>query len=466
MSRITRYALPILAVIALILTACQPQVVEVTKEVEVEVTRVVEVEKEVEVEVEKEVEVEVEVTAVPGRCAPMSADDVEEIKIGATVPQSAPGAIAGGRAMMTAINIAVAQINDAGGILGKPVKVIFYDTASLPERGTAAGEYLITQECVVGIVGEYHSSAGVAMKEVSHKYHIPTIFAETWNDTITGVGYEEVFRIAPASSMVAEADANYLEALGAEFVVIFSENTDYGVPAAEATTEKLAARGIEAETYLADKGTLDYAPIIARIQAGPTPDVILVLMTGEDSFNFEQQAAEAGLMPNEDTICIANQVAIQSDVFWEAVPDGNWCAFRKVGLVPALANEVTTEFEAEYRKHFDWFPESFALEAYDSMMLMAIAIENAGSLDPDAIIAAIEASDVTLAQGHYHFPYGTGNPVPADEPEWMWHQWPDPAVLFLQYFEVGQDGDDAAVVYPEVYQTHGTFLIPYGTTPD
>ncbi len=465
MSRITRYALPILAVIALILTACQPQVVEVTKEVEVEVTRVVEVEKEVEVEVEKEVEVEVEVTAVPGRCAPMSADDVEEIKIGATVPQSAPGAVAGGRAMMTAINIAVAQINDAGGILGKPVKVIFYDTASLPERGTAAGEYLITQECVVGIVGEYHSSAGVAMKEVSHKYHIPTIFAETWNDTITGVGYEEVFRIAPASSMVAKADADYLEKLGAKFVVIASENSDYGVPAAEATEEKLAERGIEAETYLADRGTLDYAPIIARIQAGPPPDAILVLITGEDSYNFEQQAAEAGLMPNADTVCIANQVAIQSDEFWETVPDGNYCAFRKVGLVPVLANEITTEFEATYRAHFNRFPESYALEAYDSMMLMANAIESAGSLDPDAIIAAIEATDITLAQGRYYFPYGTGNPVPSDEPEWMWHQWPDPAVLFLQYFEQGQSSDDAAVVYPEVYQTHDTFLIPYGTTP-
>jgi branched-chain amino acid transport system substrate-binding protein len=450
----------------LILTACQPQVVEVTKEVEVEVTRVVEVEKEVEVEVEKEVEVEVEVTAVPGRCAPMSADDVEEIKIGATVPQSAPGSVGGGRAMMTAINIAVAQINDAGGILGKPVKVIFYDTASLPERGTAAGEYLITQECVVGIVGEYHSSAGVAMKEVSHKYHVPTIFAETWNDTITGVGYEEVFRIAPTSSIVAEVDANYLEALGAEFVVIFSENTDYGVPAAEATVERLAERGIESETYLADKGTLDYAPIIARIQAGPTPDAILVLMTGEDSYNFEQQAAEAGLMPNEDTICIANQVAANHEAFWEAVPDGNYCAYRRVGLVPALANDITKELEAAYTAVFPGqFPQSYAMEAYDSMMIMADAIERAGSLDPDAIIAAIEATDIILAQGHYHFPYGNHNPLPADQPDWMWHQWPDPAVLFQQYFEVGQTSNDAAVVYPEVYQTHGTFLIPYGTTP-
>jgi len=203
MSRIARYVLPILAVVALILTACQPQVVEVTKEVVV--TKVVE--KEVEVTKVVEKEVEVVVTPVPGRCAPMSIDEVEEIKIGATVPQSAPGAIAGGRAMMTAINIAVQHINDEGGILGKPVKVVFYDTASLPERGTAAVEYLVTQECVVGIVGEYHSSAGVAMKEVSHKYHMPTIFAETWNDTITGVQYPEVFRIAPASSMVAEADA-------------------------------------------------------------------------------------------------------------------------------------------------------------------------------------------------------------------------------------------------------------------
>ena len=63
MSRITRYVLPILAVVALILVACQPQEIVVTKEVEVVVTQVVEVEKEVEVPVE--VEVEVEVTAVP-----------------------------------------------------------------------------------------------------------------------------------------------------------------------------------------------------------------------------------------------------------------------------------------------------------------------------------------------------------------------------------------------------------------
>ena len=86
-------------------------------------------------------------------------------------------------------------------------------------------------------------------------------------------------------------------------------------------------------------------------------------------------------------------------------------------------------------------------------------------MDPDAIIDALEATDIDLAQGHYYFPYGKNNPVPEGEPDWMWHQWPDAAVLFLQYFEEGQNSDDAAVIYPEVYQTHDTFLIPFGETP-
>ncbi|MFQ5615661.1 MAG: ABC transporter substrate-binding protein [Anaerolineales bacterium] len=470
--KLTLYFLLTLALTAL-LAACQPQtIVEtvvvtqvVTEKEEVVVTKEVEVKEVVTKEVEVEVEKIVEVTPVPGRCAPTDPSEVEVIKIGATVPLSAPGSVTGGRAMQTAINIAVKEINDAGGVLGKPIDVVFYDTSSLPERGTAAMEYFVTQECVVAVIGEYHSSSGVAMKEISHKYHMPTVFSETWNDTITGAGYEEVFRIAPASSMVASADANYIEALGASFVVIVTENSDYGIPAAEATTEKLAERGIEAETYPAEMGTQDFQAIIDRILEGPTPDVVLVLLTGETSYNFEQQAAENGLMPNDDTVCIANQVAINSEDFWNNVPDGNYCVFRKVGLVPSLANDVTKAFEAEYRKSFDRFPESYALEAYDSMKIMAAAIEAAGTLDPDAIIAALEATDLILAQGHYYFPYGTGNPVPDDQPAWMWHQWPDPAVLFLQYDEEGQSGDEAAVVFPEVYWTHDTFLIPFGTTP-
>jgi hypothetical protein len=134
MSKAIRTLLFVTVVLSLLAACATPQVIEkevvvekpvvetvvVEKEVVVEkaVVETVEVQKEVVVTKETVVEVEkiVEVTPVPGRCAPMDAAEVDEIKIGATVPQSAPGAVRGGRGMMTAMNIAVQQLNAAGGV--------------------------------------------------------------------------------------------------------------------------------------------------------------------------------------------------------------------------------------------------------------------------------------------------------------------------------------------------------------
>ncbi len=467
----------------LLLAACAqqaatPQVIRET----VVVTQVVEQEKVVTQVVEKEKVVTqvVEVTPVAGRCAPTSFDELGDnpIKIGVPIPLSAPGSVTGGRAMQTAVNIAVKEVNDAGGVLGKyPVDVVFYDTSGLPERGTAGMEYLITSECVVAVIGEYHSAAGLAEKEVANKYHVPVIFAETWNDQITASQYPEVFRIAPTVSLTALKDAEYLRDVGVSFVAIVAENTDYGVPAAERTTKFLSKLNIDSETYLAEQGTQEFGALIAKIEEDMKDKeglkAVLVLITGETSYNFEQQASEQGLMPREDVVGIANQVAYNSDEFWQNVPDGNYYAFRRVGVVPALTkdNPVATKFVEAYKNELGRFPESYAFEAYDAFMLMIKAIEKANSLDPDAIIAALESFDsrengVQLAQGVYYFPYGTKNPVPDDQPEWMWHQWPDPAVFFLQYWKEGQSAEEACVVWPKQYQTCGdVYWIQPGTEP-
>lgn len=456
--------LPILLIFALllVLVACsaEPQVVEVTRVVtqtevvteteQVEVTRVV-TETE-EVEVTRVVEVETE------------AEEAESIILGATGPLSAPGSVTGGIAMQFTMQQAVKEINEAGGVLGRPLELVFVDTQGLPERGTAVAERLITQDGAVAIVGEYHSAVGLTMMEVCHERHIPCVFSETWNDNVTAAGYPEVFRVAVTSTLVASQQINWLEALGLEYVVIISENTDYGVPASEAQVEYMTERGIESDVYFVELGTEDFLPVLTRIQEGRTPDAIMVLVTGETSYNVEQQMAELGLAPTEETICVANQVAINAE-YWDNVPDGNYCAYLRVGLTPNNYNDITRQVDEAYRAQFDRPAPSYALASYDSVHLVADAIERAGSTDPDAIIEALEQADITLAQGHYYFPYGTDNPVPEDEPDWMWHQWPDAAVVIQQYFEEGQDPDDAAVVFPEAFQTHDTFLIPYGTAP-
>ncbi|MCA9963164.1 MAG: ABC transporter substrate-binding protein [Anaerolineales bacterium] len=92
----------------------------------------------------------------------------DPIKIGALAPLSAPGAVVGGEAMRDAMNIAAEEINAAGGLLGRPVELIVVDSEGLPERGTAVMEKLINQDGVVAVGGGYHSSVGVAAKEVAH----------------------------------------------------------------------------------------------------------------------------------------------------------------------------------------------------------------------------------------------------------------------------------------------------------
>lgn len=457
------YQVFLLTVVLALLVACggqaTPQVVEkvVTQVVEKEVTTVVE--KAVTTVVEKEKEVVVTATPEP-------ASEAETIRIGGLGPLSAPGTVVGGIAMQFAMNLAVQDINEAGGVLGKPMELIFADTEGLPERGAAVAKRLIQENGVVALAGEYHSAVGLAIAEVAREEHIPALFSETWSDKITELGYPEVFRIAPASTMVSRATAEWLAAVGAETVVIIAENTDYGTGQAESDKKFMEEVGLTVvDTIFVELGTQDYQPILARIQAvSPPPDVIRVAVTGESSYNLERQITDLGLAPTAETIGIANQVAIQPE-FWESVPNGEYWVFTLVGLPPSLYNDTTRRVAEAYRAQFDTEPPSYALEAYDTMWILADAIERAGTTDPDALIKAIEETDINLAQGRYYFEYTSARPLPDGVPAYMWHQWPDPAVLMLQYFDKNQGPADAAVIWPETYQTHGKSYIPYGEKP-
>jgi branched-chain amino acid transport system substrate-binding protein len=449
----------VLLILSVLASACQAEPIIQT----VVVTEVVRETQEVIVTQEVPVEREVVVTPTP---APMA--EADTIRIGGVGPLSAPGSVVGGIAMQFAMNLAVQDINAAGGVLGKPLELIFADTEGLPERGSAVAERLITENNVVAITGEYHSAVGLAELEVCHEYNIPCLFSETWSDQITASGYPEVFRIAPASSMNSRATAEWFANQGVEHVVSIVENTDYGTGQNENDQTFFDELGITSdEVFFVELGTEDFLPILTRIQAmDPAPDAIRVAVTGETSYNLERQMADLGIAPSEQTIGTANQVAIQPE-FWESVPNGNYFVFSLVGLPPSLYNDTTNHVAEAYKAQFETDPPSYALEAYDSVWILADAIERAGTTESDALISAIESTDIDLAQGRYYFEYTSSNPLPSDGsvPDYMWHQWPDPAVLLLEYFEPNQNWQDAAVIWPEVYQTHGTSYIVPGTQP-
>lgn len=383
------------------------------------------------------------------------------VKLGATVPLSAPGSVTGGEAMRDAIQIAEADINQAGGLLGCPVQVVVADDEGLPERGRAVMERLITQDRVAAVGGGYHSSVGIANMEVADAAGIPVVYAETWNDDITAKGLKHIFRIAPLSSEVARIFADFAATVpGVKKVVLVAENTDYGLPASEQTKAGLDKSNIASVTFTVDIGTQDFSGIIERIKA-EKPDMIIQLLTGEASYNFTQQSAEAGIGPGKlPTTC--DQAALESGAFWKNVPDGNLCFVNAVGLPRTLYNDKTKAFVKAYTaKTGKSAAESYAMEGYDSIMLLAQAIKEAGSTDGNAIVQSLERIKYSGVLGDISFPYNSTNPPAAagKDPK-FWHQFPNPAVTMVQYQSAGQLAADAPVVFPSQFKT-GNAIWPH-----
>ncbi len=415
----------------------------------------------------------------------------EAIRIGVLAPLSAPGTVLMGLQEEWAAYLAAEHVNAACGIetdgVNHRVEAVIGDSEGLPERGQAVVERMIFDDGIVGLVGGYHSAVALATMGILQNNEVPAIFANPWNDNITANGIREfegqparittneegidyIFRTSPSLSLVLPISINWLLHLGVERVVIIAENTDGGIPAAN-THKKLLLEGGLAEAavniYHIELGQEDFLPLLTRIQAQPEiPDTVILDVTGETMLNLAQQMAEIGIAPNEDTLCVLIDEIAYTKAWWSAVPDGNYCAFIRVGIVPALYNEMSLAVVNAYFDEFHDEIASYALAAYDAFLLMVQAIQRAGSVaDGPAIVREIEGSDVTLTQGHYFFEYGSHNPDLGAAPAWLWHQWPLPALIMMQYFIEGQPGPEAAVVWPPAYWTHGTADIPYGTVP-
>ncbi|MEZ4712996.1 MAG: ABC transporter substrate-binding protein [Caldilineaceae bacterium] len=418
-----------------------------------------------EIPVTVEVTREVPVTPAPAtRCAPENIVDAEEIRIGILIPLSSPGAAQAGNAMQAAFNIAAEHVNSNGGIHGKNIRLVVEDTQGNPDWGAAKAKSLITQDCVVALAGVYHSRVAMSVKDVAHNYKTPIVFAEPYMDEVTADLYPEVFRIAPTFSMLNETDMGWLKAVGdyngdgQQTIVLITENNEYGLNRAKMVTDLYTEQGILVESVPVDLPTDNFSSAIARIVAlTHKPDVMYIWFSDEAGFTFQQQLGQAGIGPSKGTVLVARQSALDAEAFWTHLPDGTYTVVQKIGPWYSTVTEVGDQFATDYRTYFDRWPESYAFEAYDSLRLLAHAIENAQSLAPDLIIESLESIDIELASGRYYFPYGAQNrPAATDTPAYMWHQWPNVPLLYLQYTEPNQLSSDMSVLWPEVYRTADT----------
>lgn len=394
--------------------------------------------------------------------------DVEEVVIGVIYPLSQRTMMTTGFAMLAATNLALADINEKGGINGKPIRIIVYDSASSPAQGALFAERLATIDCAAAIVGVFHSNVALAVKEVAVRYHIPVVFADPYADELTADQPAEVFRIAPTRTMLAQMTGQWLAEVGdynhdgEVLAVLLVENSGYGAMRSELAQKVLPTYGIESTIITVDLPTTDFSPIIARIVAlDRLPDAIFSYFHNSDSIMLQQQLAAAGIGPTSGTLLVTTPEALDDTKFWSQVPNGVYTVVTKVGPWFSTITPMGQRFADLYHQYFNRWPEATAFEAYDALWLMADAIQRAGTLRADEIIRALETTDIELASGYYYFPYGSTNPPDGEKaPTYMWHQWPDPQLLYLQYTEPGQSARAAPIIWPPTYQTVNGPLAP------
>ncbi|HET7411677.1 MAG TPA: ABC transporter substrate-binding protein [Pararhizobium sp.] len=376
--------------------------------------------------------------------APASAAD--PIAIGWVGPLSPPGNYSGGQEMQWAVQLEVDQINKAGGVLGRPLKVTYEDTKGQPAEGSAAAVRLITKDKVSAIIGEFHSSVALAEIDEAHKYHVPWVGTDVWSDAITAKQYPEVFRLSPANSLIYTKAADWA-ASHFKNIAIIAENTDFGQGGAKVIAAEYKKKNIHHTLVTVDLNQQDFTPALLRImQQDPKPDLLQMVVAGQAQYQIVKQACQLGFAPTAGTALIGSSGLLQKEV-WEV--DGK-CA--KNLLIVNVAqpknqwNDKAKAFVKAFTERYNRPPTGVAMEAYDTLGVVVAAIEKAGSADRDAITKALEQIKYEGTNATYSFPT-------TKTPDWAYHQFVDVPFTIIQYTEMNQTPEQAAVVYPEKWAT-------------
>ena len=200
-----------------------------------------------------------------------------EVLIGVAGPMTGTNAWFGEQ-MQRGAELAVADINAAGGVLGEQVRLIAADDFCDPEQAVAAAQKLVSQGVIL-VVGHYCSGASIPASEIYEAAGVLQISPASSNPMLTELGRANVFRVVNRDDADGIVAGNYLaDHWAGEKIAILHDGTTYGKGLADATRSQLNSRGVTEAIYEAFvPGKNDYAAEIAKLQAA---DIAAVFVGG------------------------------------------------------------------------------------------------------------------------------------------------------------------------------------------
>lgn len=315
----------------------------------------------------------------------------EPIKIGGLFPLTGPLAPYG-KEIVKGAQLAVEQINALGGVLGRPLELVVKDTATSPDVGRDAAAKLIEIDGVVAIVGALSSGVTLAVSSVTIPAHIPQISPSSTSPAITELEDDDyVFRTCVSDALQGVVQAQLARELGYKKVSIIYVNNAYGKGLAnvfkvyfEDNEHKVVAMIAYEENKPSYRGEVEQA-----LRAGP--DAINLIAYPIDGNKIIIEALEEGF---------EGKFIFTDGMKGEGVTPGPACPEEGppeeqylegcYGTAPgALEVAARAEFENDYVAQFGPSGIPFRAEAYDAVILIALAIQAAGEASGPAIQAKL-----------------------------------------------------------------------------
>lgn len=312
----------------------------------------------------------------------------DTIKLGAMFETTGPVS-AYGQAESNGVNLAVKEINEAGGLLGKQIELVEYDTKSDNAEATSIATRLATEDQVVAIVGPATSGAVQAATQPITRAEVPLVTpsgtADNLTVTETGEVQPYVFRTSFQDSFQGVALANFaMDNLQADKAIIIGDSSsDYAVGLTDAFKDTYEGEIVAEEHFTQDD--TDFSAILTRIQ-NEDFDFIYLPAYYEQAGLILKQAREMGIeQPILGGDGFSNQ-ALLDLAGTENVTDVYYSAHFSL----ENEDEQVQTFIDNYAAEYDTQPDAFSALAYDAVYLVAKAIEDSGEATPEAVTTALE----------------------------------------------------------------------------
>jgi ABC-type branched-subunit amino acid transport system substrate-binding protein len=336
--------------------------------------------------------------------------DESAVRIGALVPLTRPGWVEAGRHLLAGLELGAGEVNDAGGIGGRPLELVIRDTAADPQRAAAAVDEL-ARLGVAALAGEYHSVVARAAAARADALGLPFLCSSAVLDALTEEPTPWVARLAPAQSHGWQIYADFLLGAGHSRIAVATEPSVYWASGTRILRDYLAARGgtvIEldvralAPAAVCDELVSNRATALLLLAGFPDPAVSIVRAVRRD-----QRLSE---------VMIGAPAGQPEFAGWRRLLGDDSAAIPFLRYLPQRLSPLGRRVEAALRERIAEVPSFVAFEGYDTVAVLADLLRSHG---PDRARLAGSWPRVTVegTRGQIRFSRPPGISV------WQW-AWP------------------------------------------